>query len=314
MQLKSETKMKSILITGGTGLIGLALIKKLLDSNYKVSVLSRGKKSPHPDVDLYHWDVHAAEIDMQAVGQADVIVHLAGAGIAEKRWTKNRKQEIIHSRVASAELLFKKVNETGKKLEAFISSSAVGWYGGLSNDNLMTEDLPAADGFMGQTCRLWEEAVDLFQTLGVRTVKIRTGVVLSTDSGALPKMALPVKIGLGSALGSGKQIVPWIHIDDIVGIYLKAIQNAQMQGVFNGVAPAENNLNIFMRTLAKTLGKPYFMPSVPAFALKVAMGEMAVLVTEGSRISALKIQEAGYEFKFQELDKALAELYLENWS
>ena len=198
-------KMKSILITGGSGLIGRALIKKLQDSNYRVSVLSRNPKLQIRGVEVYHWDVPAGEIDKNAVANTDIIVHLAGAGIGEKRWTKKRKQEIIHSRVASAELLFRAVTEANKKPAAFISSSAIGWYGGLSSAKLMTEEMDAADDFMGETCRLWEAAADKFQEAGIRTVKIRTGVVLSRESGALPKMALPVKLGMGSALGSGKQ-------------------------------------------------------------------------------------------------------------
>lgn len=304
--------MKSILITGGTGLIGRALIPELLEQNYKVSVLSRGFAAPHPEATLFHWDVSAAEIDLKAVEQADVIVHLAGAGIGEKRWTKKRKQEIINSRVASAELLFQSVRETGTKLDAFISSSAVGWYGGFSRPQVMTEEMEAASDFMGETCRFWEAAADKFQEAGIRTVKIRTGVVLSRESGALSKMALPVKMGLGSALGSGKQIVPWIHIDDIVGIYLNAIEDASTQGAFNGIAPAVDSFDNFMRALARVLNKPYFMPAVPSFLLKAAMGEMAVLVTEGSPVSAQKIIDTGYAFQFPDLDKALADLYLRN--
>ncbi len=301
--------MNSILITGGSGLIGQALINKLLERKDRVSVLSRNMNLQIPGVQVFHWNLSAGELDLKAVEQADIIVHLSGAGIADKRWTKKRKQEIIHSRVDSAKLLFKTVRESGKKIEAFISASAIGWYGGLSSGNLMTEDMPPASDFIGETCRLWEAAADRFQQAGIRTVKIRTGVVLSRKSGALPKMALPVKLGLGSAMGSGRQIVPWIHVDDIIGIYLKAIGDRQMEGAFNGVAPVADSFATFMRTLAGTLNRPYFMPSIPSFFLKTAMGEMAVLVTEGSRISAKKIQDAGFQFQFPELDKALTDLY-----
>lgn len=301
--------MKSILITGGSGLIGRALIKKLQERNYRISILSRDPKLQIRGVDVYQWDVPTGQIDKNSVAEADIIVHLAGAGIGEKRWTKRRKQEIIDSRVASAELLYRTFSESRNKLMAFISSSAIGWYGGFTTKTIFNEDMPAAADFMGKTCRLWEAAADLFHKADVRTVKIRTGVVLSTDSGALPKMALPVKVGLGSALGSGSQLVPWIHIDDIVGIYLKAIEDETIRGAFNGVAPAVDSMNDFMHTLSRTLDKPYFMPALPAFVLKTVMGEMAVLVTEGSRISEQKIQDAGYSFIFPQLDVALKDLF-----
>ncbi len=274
-----------------------------------MSVLSRNPHLQISGVRVFHWNPPACKMDLEALNESPVIVHLAGAGIAEKRWTKKRRQRILDSRVESMALLYASILESAKKPQAFISSSAIGWYGGLSGEKPMTEELGATADFMGQTCLLWEAGAEVFRNAGIRTVKIRTGVVLSTESGALPKMALPVKLGLASALGSGEQIVSWIHIADIVGIYLKAIEDEGMKGVYNGVAPAADNFKHFICALAKTLGRPCFMPAVPASLLKMIMGEMAVLVTEGSRISAQKIQDAGYVFQFRELEKALADLY-----
>ncbi|HGY57400.1 MAG TPA: TIGR01777 family protein [Caldithrix abyssi] len=299
---------KTVLITGGSGLIGRKLTSELQKNGFRVSWLSR-KDISVPDVHVYKWNIERNVIDRKAIEAAHVIVHLAGANIGARRWTKKRKQTIIDSRIKSAELLLTALRESGKTLDVFVSASAVGYYGARTTEKVYSEEDSAADDFLGSTCRKWEEAANRFTHASDRLVKLRTGVVLDAREGALPKMALPVKLGFGSSLGSGKQYIPWIHIDDIVGIYLKAIEDKAMQGAFNAVAPQVVTLDEFLRTLARVLKRPYFMPRVPAIVLKILLGEMSRLILEGSRISADKVQKAGYKFKFDTVDNALARIY-----
>ena len=299
---------KTVLITGGSGLIGRKLTSELQKNGFRVSWLSR-KDISVPDVHVYKWNIERNVIDRKAIEAAHVIVHLAGANIGARRWTKKRKQDIIDSRIKSAELLLTALRESGKTLDVFVSASAVGYYGARTTEKVYSEEDSAADDFLGSTCRKWEEVANRFTDASDRLVKLRTGVVLDAREGALPKMALPVKLGFGSSLGSGKQYIPWIHINDIVGIYLKAIEDKAMQGAFNAVAPQVVTLDEFLRTLARVLKRPYFMPRVPAIVLKILLGEMSSLILEGSRISADKVQKAGYKFKFDTVDNALARIY-----
>ena len=303
-----KEKSKTVLISGGSGHIGSRLTTALLKSGYRVNWLSRGDFSVN-NVTVYKWDVERKQINLQAIDQARIIIHLAGANIGAKRWTSKRKKEILDSRVKSAEFLLKAIRETGVRLEAFISASAVGYYGALTSEKIFKEDDPPANDFLGTTCRLWEDAAESFSDAAKRVIKIRTGVVLDGRSGALPKMALPVKLGLGSSLGSGRQYLPWIHIADIVGIYVKAIENETMKGAYNAVAPQAVRLKEFFRTLAGVLGRPFFMPPVPDFLLKALLGEMSDLLLKGSPVSAEKILRAGYAFRFKTAEKALQDIY-----
>lgn len=299
--------MNKVLITGASGLVGSALTKYLLDNNFEVVHLSRSKKSNSP-VPIFVWDIKSEYLEEGALENVNHIVHLAGAGIADQRWTEKRKQEIIDSRTKSAELLFNGIRKLYHKPDTFISASAIGYYGAITSDKIFVEEDKPAEDFQGKVCKLWEESADLFSGLGIRTVKLRLGVVLSKKGGALKKMILPSKFGFGSALGSGNQFLPWVHIKDVVNIISKSISDTKMLGPYNVVAPYYCNYNEFSKTLAQVLHKPYFMPNVPSILLKLAFGEMSAIVLEGSRISSEKLINSGYKFQFTNLETALKDL------
>jgi uncharacterized protein (TIGR01777 family) len=299
--------METIIISGGTGLIGKHLCKKLKDKGYNVYILSRTIRQV-TNVSTYFWDVDKKVIENEAIETADYIIHLAGANIGDKRWTEKRRQLIIESRVKSGQLIFEKIKENKNKLKAFISASAIGYYGTTTTDKIFSETDPPSDDFLGETCRQWEQSADNFEKLGIRTVKIRTGVVLTKQSGALTRMITPVKLGIGSALGNGRQFMPWIHIDDLCGIYIKAVGDTQMNGAYNAVSPDHKTNRVFTETLARVLKKPFWFPDIPAFILKLIFGKMSEILLYGSRVSSEKIIKAGYRFKFTNLENALVDL------
>jgi len=302
--LKTVSAQSSVLITGGSGLVGRYLTSSLLNKGYKVSLLSR-KANQFGKVRVFRWDPEKGILDPLALEGIDYIVHLAGANIGEKRWTTKRKEEIVNSRVDSARLLFKTVSDHGIKLKGFISASAAGYYGSVTSEKIFNEnDLPSND-FLGTTCRLWEEAADQFLRLKIRTVKIRTSVVLEKSDSALSKMMMPAKFGFLVQTGTGRQYMPWIHITDLCNIYVKAIEDENMNGSFNACSPRHVTHKEFIKTLARVMGKPVFPVSVPDFVLKAALGEMSDVVIKGSRISSEKIISAGYEFSNPELTAAL---------
>jgi len=299
----SENKL-SVLITGGSGLIGKYLTSTLLDSGYKVSHLSRNIVRPGL-VNTYRWDPDKGYIDTEALKRIDYIIHLAGANIGEKRWSKKRKLEIINSRVESARLLYKYIDSEGINLKAFISASATGIYGTSASQKIYTEkDIPSND-FLGDVCSQWEAAADLFHSHGVRTVKIRTAVVLEKTDSALSKLMKPARFGFLVRLGNGFQPMPWIHISDLCNIYLHAISNDDISGPYNAVAPQTVTHAEFIRTLALVMRKPVFPIPVPAFFLKSILGEMAEVVLKGSHISSEKITKEGYRFLYSNLESAL---------
>ena len=296
--------MKTVLITGGTGFIGRQLANQLRAKGYRVTLLSR-TPNPHAEFTTYGWNHDTGFLDMCAIAEADYIIHLAGANLGEKRWTPKRQQEIVDSRVKSGELLYHALKTEPHHVKAFISASAIGYYGAQTTETIFTEtDAPATD-FLGTTGRKWEEVGEKIATLGIRTVLLRTGVVLAPNEGALAKLRIPVALGFGSALGSGNQYVPWIHHDDICGMYIKALEDATMQGVYNAVAPTHTTNYELTKTLAHLLYKPFWFPRVPAFALRLLLGDMATMLLEGSRVSCQKISDAGYHFQFPKLEAAL---------
>lgn len=298
--------MTNILITGGTGLVGRHLCKRLQEKGYAIAILSRANKKG--TIPSYFWDLKTDEIEKEAIEFADCIIHLAGENIADKRWTVKRRQLIIDSRVNSGQLIFNKIKEQNKNLNVFISASAIGFYGAISSDKIFKETDFPADDFMGNTCRQWEQMTDMFKDLGIRTVKIRTGAVLTRQGGILSKMKIAVNMGVGSALGPGNQYLPWIHIDDLCGIYIKAIEDIQMEGPYNAVAPDHVTNKAFIRTFARVLKKPFWLPNVPAYTLKMVFGKMSKIFLQGSRVSADKIKQAGYIFLFPNLEDALNQL------
>ena len=228
--LKNLNKVPTVLITGGSGLVGRYLTSQLLSEGYKVAHLSR-KLTRREDVSVFQWDPEKGILDPAAFIGVEYVIHLAGTNIGEKRWTRKRKEEILNSRLESGRLLHKVVSENKIILKAFISASAIGYYGSVTSGKIFIEsDPPASNDFLGTTCRLWEESADLFARSGIRTVKIRTAIVLEKNDSALSKLMTPAKFGFLVQTGNGRQYMPWIHIRDLCNIYLKAIKDEQMSG------------------------------------------------------------------------------------
>jgi uncharacterized protein (TIGR01777 family) len=308
--------MKTVVVTGGTGLIGTELIKHLLRHNYFVTALTR---DPHKatakskfgnQVSYAAWDIKKGTIDEKAISDASYIIHLAGAGVVDKKWTDAYKKEIVDSRVNSSELLMKTLKKLNHPLEAFISSSATGWYGADKPGQLpFTEDVPAANDFLGETCRLWEKSVEPVEELGIRRVSLRTGIVLSKKGGALPQFERPIKMSVAGVLGSGKQMVSWIHIADLCDMYVYALEQPHLQGSYNAVAPNPVTNETLTLTLARAeKGKWFIKMPVPEFALKLMMGERSEEVLKSTTVSSQKIQAAGFEFRWPEIKGAIDSL------
>lgn len=294
----------NVLISGGSGLIGAHLSNMLLVKGYAVAILSRTKKSENS----YLWNIETKEVEKGAIENANYIINLAGAGIADKKWTTKRKNEIVESRIKPIQLLYDKITETNKNIKAFISASAIGYYGAVSNDCIFTEKNSSGNDFLAKTCKLWENEAIKFEKINCRTVILRTGIVLSKKGGALEKIAKPIKMNIGSALGSGKQFVPWIHIQDLCNIYIKAIESNEIKGVFNAVAPEHIRYRDFVKIIAQILKKTFFMPNVPKIVLKTFLGEMSFMILEGSRISSDKIKNTGFKFEYPKVKNALTNL------
>lgn len=288
---------KKVLITGGTGFIGTLLSKELISRGYDVAFLTHRKDRISPN--SFYWNPENGQFDEKALDFARFVVHLAGANIGGGRWTKKRKKEIVKSRVDSTSLILDKLKENDRKPEVFVSASAIGYYGGTTEPASLDEDSPAGDDFLAKVTVEWERAVRLDEG-GFRKVVLRTGVVFSPEGGALAKMAAPVRLGLGSPIGTGRQYVSWIAIEDLIGMYVYAVENPQLDGAYN----AE-----LMRALSKHMSKPFFMPHVPGVLLKAVMGEMAEIVLEGNNVSSEKIQKAGFEFAYPALDDYLGHIY-----
>lgn len=305
--------METVLITGGTGLIGQALTRELVSRDYNVIILTRGRSaaSKASGVQYAHWDVERQAIDKDAVGKADHIIHLAGANVAEGRWTEARKQEILQSRTKSGALLVKALREYPNKVRTVVSASAIGWYGPdpqVPNPRPFTEPAPAAPGFLGATCRQWEDSISGVVELGKRLVILRTGIVLSGEGGAYKEFEKPLRFGVASVLGSGTQVVSWIHMADLLGMYMMALQNERWQGVYNAVAPAPVSNRELIGTIARQRGKFYITTKVPEAALKAALGEMSVEVLKSATVSSRKAEDAGYRFLFPNIGTAVHNL------
>lgn len=312
--------METILITGGTGLIGKALTRQLVNKGYDVIVLTRNidkNKQDEKGISYAEWDVKEGKIDVAAVQKADHIVHLAGAGVADERWSDSRKTEIRESRKQSGQLLVRTLKENTNKIKTVLSASAIGWYGAddLSAKHSIgfTEEMPADNSFLGETCRLWEESIKPVEQLGKRLVIIRTGIVLSNDGGAFKEFKMPVNFGIAAILGNGEQVISWIHIDDICKMYIDALENPAYNGVYNGVAPNPVTNEILTTELAKKLKGRFYIPvPVPTFMLKLILGEMSIEVLKSATVSAKKIQDAGFSFLYPKLEMALEQLCKSN--
>lgn len=307
--------METVLITGGTGLVGKVLTRQLIDKGYHVIILTRPKaeaanyKLQLPNISYSSWDVEKQLIDVNAIQKADHIIHLAGAGVMDKRWNAAYKNTIQQSRIKSSELLVTALKNNQNKVKTVVSASAIGWYGpDIIPGKKFVETDPADKSFLGETCRLWEQSIEPVTQLGKRLVKLRTGIVLSNDGGAFPEFKKSLKFGIASILGNGKQIISWIHIDDLCRLYIDAIENNELNGTYNAATPQPvSNKELTLMTARKL--KSFFIPlHVPSFALKIILGEQSIEVLKSATVSCEKIKQTGFSFLYPLLDAALSEL------
>ncbi len=297
-----------VLITGGKGMVAYKLSELLIRKGYSVRFLTRRKENESD----YEWDISSRRIDLDAFRDVSHIIHLAGAGIADKTWTEERKRLIRSSRVDSAKLILETLKKNEIRIKSFISASAVGFYGIVTADVIFTEENKKGEGFLSDVCSDWEKAARQFATEGVaeRTVVLRIGLVLSKKGGVLSKMVSPIRWYVGASLGRGKQYMPWIHIDDLSGIIFHILENQHLIGVYNAVAPEHIQNNKFTKMVAQKLGRPIWLPSVPSAILRLFFGDRASLLLEGNRVSSVKIVHAGYRFRYASLTKALNNMLL----
>jgi uncharacterized protein len=304
-----ETTKGKILVTGGSGLIGSRLSELLTEAGYEVAWLSRSSGTADK-YKTYTWDIEGGVIQDGALEGLKAVVHLAGAGVADKRWTEARKKLILESRTKSTALLMEKLSGIGLKPKVFVGASAIGYYGADTGDAMVDEKSPAGDDFLAQVVKSWEASSAPIEGMGIRRVLIRVGVVLSNNGGALPQLLAPLKFGFGAPLGTGKQWMSWIHIDDLCRLFLEAIENTAYTGVYNGVSPSPVTNKEITKEAAKVLNKPLWLPPVPGFVLKVALGEMAQIVLGGSKISSKKAEEMGFKYDYTHLNSALKNILL----
>ena len=295
----------TILIAGGTGFIGKHLSRRLKSDGHIVRHLSRSKRpdSPYP---TFQWDVRAGTIEDAAFADVDYVINLAGAGIVGARWTRARKEVIINSRTESTRLLGNTMVRLGVKPRLYLSSSAIGFYGDRGGE-VMNEDAEPGDGFLSESCVAWEDSVHEVEKMGFPTFINRTGIVLHPDEGALEKMLLSMNVNVSTYFGDGSQYYSWIHVDDIVGIFVHALEN-NLTGIHNGVAPNPVTNKELAGELGPAMGKTALVIPAPAFAMKLAMGEMSHTVLDSCKCSAEKIIRAGYQFAHPELKGALKDL------
>ncbi|MDE3145343.1 MAG: TIGR01777 family oxidoreductase [Bacteroidota bacterium] len=306
--------MSTVLITGGTGMIGKYLTKMLLDKGYAVIVMSRNPSSSNSNLSSLssaEWNIKSQTINANAIAKADYIVHLAGASVAEKRWTAKRKKEIVDSRTQSSALIVKALKEIPNHVKAVVGISAIGWYGADTKESLQngfSEDAKADLEFLGATCKVWEESIEPV-AINKRLVKLRTGIVLSNSGGAFAEFKKPLKAGVTTVFGNGKQVVSWIHIDDLCRMFLHAIEHEEMHGAYNAVATHPLTNKELMISLGKKMRGQFFIPVfIPAFLLKIILGEMSIELLKSARVNNDKIRSAGFYFLYSTIDAALENL------
>ncbi len=302
--------MATVLIGGGSGLIGSRLSELLINKGYTVLHLSRTKDLDAP-IPKYRWDLKTGEIDMEALERADYILNFAGAGIADQRWSEKRKALIINSRVDSTLLLKKAIEQLKQAPKAIVCASAIGFYGDRGSELLTEESAPGRDGFLSESVQIWEDASHQLKDLGSRLAIIRIGVVLSTKGGALQPFILQNKFRLGTYFGDGQQWYSWIHIDDLCRIFIKAIENDSIKGTYNAVSPNPEKLYDFVEEIADARDTKAIMIPAPKFAMRIAMGEMADVVLSSAKVSSEKISATGFKFEHPELESAVRNLIKE---
>ena len=304
--------MQTVLITGGTGMVGQALTNYLIDKGYAVIVLTRSKKkSSRLHLSYAQWDIEKQYIDPIALGKADVIVHLAGESVATQRWTQKRKQAIVDSRVQSGALLVKCLKENKHQVKTVISASAIGWYGPDTPNSLQhgfKETDPSDNSYLSTTCKQWEESVQAIAGMGIRLATLRIGIVLNKRGGALAEFIKPAKFGVATILGPGTQMVSWIHQQDLCKMIGYAVENEAIQGVYNAVAPKPVTNADLAKSLAALICKYHITIQVPVFLLKIMLGEMSIEVLKSTKVSAQKIQDAGFVFDYPNVEEAIIDL------
>ncbi|MFZ6052623.1 TIGR01777 family oxidoreductase [Halocola ammonii] len=302
-------KEMKVVISGGTGLIGKRLTRHLLAQNHQVIILSRNKggnsAAPVAGMTYSKWSPSDGEVDQKVIENADAIVNLAGDSI-NQRWTKSNKESILNSRLDSTHTLVEAVKKAEKKPGIFISASAIGYY--PDSDELKTEEDPPGENFLSSTCVAWENATKGLDDLEIRKVIVRIGVVLAREGGALDAIKKPVKFGAGAPLGSGKQYQSFIHLDDLSQLIIHALTSEKVNGVYNAVAPHATTNNEMTELIAQMMNRPYFLPRVPAFFLKLVLGEMAAVVLTSNKISSKKITTTGFSFTYPDIRSALDHL------
>lgn len=301
----NSQRMKKVLITGGSGLVGKTLTHLLLERGVEVHWLSTRKSASYPNVTVHYWNPAHLEMDDNALDDIDTVFNLAGANVA-MRWTDENKRLILDSRVQGAQTLYKYLEKSKSKPDV-ISASAVGYYPS-DYEKLYVETDKPNDEFLGMVVQQWEEAVDQIQNLGLRVVKLRIGIVLDKGGGALGQMLLPFKLGVGSPLGSGKQWMPWIHVEDLGRMFIHLAEQGDASGAYNASVENQVRNKEFGAKLAKALNRPYFFPPVPAFTLKLALGEMAFIALMSTHISVDKVKKTGFEWKHTDLLEALKDV------
>jgi uncharacterized protein (TIGR01777 family) len=307
--------MPVVLISGGTGLIGTALAHHLIERDYDIVILSRKKNlsSVNPKITYSYWNVGEKIIDAEVVKKADHIIHLAGAGVMDKKWTDDYKKKILESRTKSAELIISCLKENDHNVKTFVSASAIGWYGEDAKplerkEGFIESDLPSND-FLGETCLLWESSTEPVLANGIRLVKLRTGIALSNNGGAFKEYKTPLNFGLATILGSGKQIVSWIHIDDLCRMYCTAIEDIYLRGSYNAVAPEPVSQKKLILTLGQRMRNKFFIPVyVPSFILKLIFGKRSIELLKSATVSNKKIKASGFTFLFPSIESAVDEL------
>lgn len=298
----------TILITGATGLVGQELVSMLLQNGHTVHYLStsNNKLVTNSNYKGFYWNPKTAEIDTDSLADVEVVVHLAGASVA-KKWTKSYKDEIIDSRVLSTKLLFQTLQNTPNQVKQIVSASAIGIYPDSLTNIYHESDLDIDVSFLGNVVKLWENEVNQFEKLQLIVSKIRIGIVLAKNGGALQEMVKPIQYGVGAAFGSGEQYQSWIHIQDLVAIFYHVIEN-KLPGIYNGVSPYPVTNTELTKSIAKTLNKPFFLPNIPKFVMQLILGEMHHILFSSQHVSCRKLLDENFQFKFASLDKALNDL------
>ena len=298
----------TILITGATGLVGQELVQLLLKNGHVVHYLSTSKNKivTKETYKGFYWNPKTAEIDASSLTNVEAIVHLAGATVSNK-WTKAYKQEIIESRVLSTRLLFETLQKNKNQVKQIVSASAIGIYPDSLTNIYHETDLAIDASFLGNVVKQWENEVSQFEKLPIEVAKIRIGLVLAKDGGALQEMVKPIKFGVGAAFGSGQQYQSWIHLHDLAAIFSHVIEN-KCSGIYNAVSPHPVTNEVLTKAIAKTLDKPLFLPNIPKFVMKLILGEMHMLLFSSQHVSCRKLLDENFQFKFASLDKALHDL------